>query len=584
MEDDDHTIMPTGSGSADPDATRIQAASAPVPVGLAPSASEGEFLPAGYRLQEFEVQARLGQGGFCIVYKAWDHQLKRTVALKEYMPITMARRLPDCHVAIQSERHRETFDIGRRSFIEEAITLARFDHPALVRVYRNFESNGTAYMVMQVVQGTTLEEVVQAMPGPPSEQWLMDLLDPLTAALQIVHAERIVHRDIAPDNVMILAGSQRPLLLDFGAARQVIGDGTKNPTAMLKPSYAPIEQYPESGLPQGAHTDIYALAGVIHRLLTGAAPPNSQSRVLRDSYQPLATRLAGKYSPRLLKAVDHALALKPENRTATVEVFRRELGLDARQPRPAHPGRDAAPAGRSFGLWAAAGGVAVLGVMAAGLYAWVSSPSDLKVASPAPVEAEPTGQTASAPAPVPMPAPAPAQLPLSPDDAFNRIAQGASPDFRVSLTVESPQLKVEVTSLRIRIQSSQAGHYYVLLHDTDGEVRLLFPNANNARNSIAVGQTITLPPRGPVEVEDLTWAGLGTARLLAIVSATPLDMTAATKDPNEVYRVLLKDMEGARLQAQSPGREIYLGRAICAPGARCDERYGAADGRFSVVP
>lgn len=219
---------------------------ADAPAGRQPAIdADGVSLPAGYRLHEFEVQSKLGQGAL--------HRLQgvrppaQCVALKEYMPNGMARRAGNSEVLPQSPRSQEVFDIGLNSFVKEGVTLAKFDHPALVRVYRTFQANGTAYMIMQLVQGATLEEVARAMPTPPDEAWLLRLLDPLTAALQVVHDERIVHRDIAPDNVMILDGSKQPLLLDFGAARQVIGDSEQAPTAMLKPSYAPVEQYPDLG-------------------------------------------------------------------------------------------------------------------------------------------------------------------------------------------------------------------------------------------------------------------------------------------------------------------------------------------------
>ena len=215
----------------------------PVAVATAPaSADMGNGLPVGTRLGEFELTALLGEGGFGIVYLATDHSLERRVALKEYMPSVLAARSANSQVQVKSERHRETFEAGRKSFVNEARLLASFDHPSLVKVYRFWEANGTAYLVMPFYEGKTLKALLREMASPPDEAWLRNLLGPLTEALAVIHNESCYHRDIAPDNVMMLAGTQRPLLLDFGAARRVIGDMTQALTVILKPGYAPVEQ------------------------------------------------------------------------------------------------------------------------------------------------------------------------------------------------------------------------------------------------------------------------------------------------------------------------------------------------------
>lgn len=611
-DDDDRTLLPPGPGRGGErqsaeykvSGAGIEAPQATAPAPAQPELSAGDdglFLQAGYRLHEFEVQSRLGQGGFCIVYKAFDHQLKRVVALKEYMPSGMARRSGNWEVLPQSPRVQEVFDIGLNSFVKEGVTLAKFDHPALVRVYRTFQANGTAYMVMQLVQGTTLEHVARAMPAPPDEAWLLRLLDPLTAALQVVHDERIVHRDIAPDNVMILEGSKQPLLLDFGAARQVIGDGDQAPTAMLKPSYAPVEQYPDSGHPQGAWTDIYALAGVVHRLVTGKAPPNSQSRILKDAYVPLAERMAGKYSDRFLNAVDHALALRPEQRTQSIAAFRQELGIDDRARQvPSTAAGDGAAKGRRppVVVWAAAAAVA-LGIAGFGVYEWMSTPS-LPAAADAAQTAKAT-PPAAAPAiepPVVTPAPAVAAAPeaaappaLDPAREFDRVLQQQSAAAQVSLTLSKPSLRIGMDPLQMQLKSALDGYFYVLIHDTDSQVRLLFPNSVDSDNRIGAGKTIALPPRvtdpktGLSKSADLVFGEpAGPARLLAIVSTRALDYSMATKSQDGDYRLLLQGQEAGAVQARSPDRSLYLGQLQCEPGKPCPEAYGAAAASFVVTP
>ncbi len=289
-------------------------------------------LPNGTRLGEFELLSLIGEGGFGIVYLAEDHSLARRVALKEYMPSALAARTADLSVQVKSERYRETFAAGLVTFINEARLLASFDHPALAKVYRFWEANGTAYLVMPYYQGRTLRDALRDPRTTVDEPWLLGLLGPLTEALLVLHAEQCYHRDIAPDNVMMLASTEKPLLMDFGAARRVIGDITQALTVILKPGYAPVEQYAEiPGIKQGPWTDVYALAAVVHYAITGKTPPPSVGRLLNDTYVPLAEAAAGRFSAGFLAAIDRALAVRPERRTQTVAELRRALGL----PEPA---------------------------------------------------------------------------------------------------------------------------------------------------------------------------------------------------------------------------------------------------------
>jgi serine/threonine protein kinase len=300
--------------------------------GASPSdnAEDSLSLRIGTRMAEFEITDRIGEGGFSIVYLAMDHSLERTVALKEYMPSSLAARVGATQVQPRSSRYRETFEAGLKSFVNEAKLLAQFDHPALVKVYRFWEANGTAYMVMPFYQGMTLKDATRALPAPPDETWLMTVLAPLTEALMVIHAEHCYHRDIAPDNVLLLAGSGRPLLLDFGAARRVIGDMTQALTVILKPGYAPVEQYAEvPGMKQGPWTDVYALAAVVYWAITGKTPPAAVGRVMSDSFVPLAKCAAGRYTLPFLQAIDRALIVLPEQRTPSIEAFRLDLGLSA---------------------------------------------------------------------------------------------------------------------------------------------------------------------------------------------------------------------------------------------------------------
>jgi serine/threonine protein kinase len=326
LPDDDRTVSQPLPGAGAGGGSVPAPEAAPV---LPARQDSGNALPLGTYLDEFELRSVAGEGGFSIVYRAWDHSLKRQVAVKEYFPSGMVGRSGGTQVVVRSERHVDAFEAGLRSFVEEARLLAQFDHPALIKVYRFWKANGSAYMVMPFCEGITLRDDWRSKPDAPDEASLMTLLDPLTEALGVLHAERWYHRDIAPDNVMLLAGTRRPLLLDFGAARQVIGDMTHALTVILKPGYAPIEQWGEvPGMKQGPWTDVYALAAMIHFAITRRTPPPSVGRLVNDGYEPLARVAAGQYSARFLEAVDHALEVRPERRTQSVEQFRDEIGLN----------------------------------------------------------------------------------------------------------------------------------------------------------------------------------------------------------------------------------------------------------------
>ena len=278
------------------------------PQGAAPPVlpHAGDALPPGTRLGEFEIRQIIGSGGFGIVYLAWDHALEREVALKEYMPVTLAGRGPGPRVTIRSISHEETFALGLRSFVNEARMLARFDHPSLVKVYRFWEDNGTAYMAMPMYHGRTLRQVRQAMgAGSPGEAWCRALIDPLLGALERLHREDVFHRDIAPDNIM-LCDDGKPVLLDFGAARRVIGDKAQALTAILKPHFAPIEQYADvAAMRQGPWTDLYALAATMYYMLTGQPPLPAAPRALHDELPPLTRLQPSGCSQTFLQALDH---------------------------------------------------------------------------------------------------------------------------------------------------------------------------------------------------------------------------------------------------------------------------------------
>jgi serine/threonine protein kinase len=302
------------------DTPNVRPAAAPLPE------DDGEALLPGTRLAEFEIREVLGAGGFGIVYRAWDVALQRDVALKEYMPVSLAGRGANERVTLRSRTYEETFALGLKSFVNEARLLARFDHPALVKVLRFWEANGTAYMSMPLYKGHTLRQLRKEMGSSVlDEAWIRALLEPLLGALEVMHGAAVYHRDIAPDNILWCDGN-RPVLLDFGAARLVLADRTQDVTAILKPQYAPIEQYPDAPLlRQGPWTDLYALAGTCYFMLTRRAPLPATARVLGDDLEPLVQLAPPGCSPRLLEILDWTMAVRPQDRPQSVAQLREAL-------------------------------------------------------------------------------------------------------------------------------------------------------------------------------------------------------------------------------------------------------------------
>ena len=291
-----------------------------------PGSTASSALPAGSRLGEFEITGVIGEGGFGIVYSARDSSLDRIVAIKEYLPAAFASRNNTGMVHVRSDENSKTFNAGLSSFINEARMLAKFSHPGLVEVFRFWEGNGTAYMAMRYYRGVTLREMLRTNPQVVTEQWLCETLDPILVALQELHQEKCYHRDIAPDNILVLPNG-RSVLMDFGAARRIIGGMTRALTTVLKPGYAPIEQYSDDGsMAQGAWTDIYAVGGVLYHAMTGKVPVQAISRMMNDPLKPVGTAARGEFSQNLCDVVMKCLSVMPENRYQTIDELRAALG------------------------------------------------------------------------------------------------------------------------------------------------------------------------------------------------------------------------------------------------------------------
>jgi serine/threonine protein kinase len=585
-------------------------ASAPVPSepGTA-TATDNSLLPIGTRVAEFEISRLIGQGGFGVVYEAWDHTLERVVAIKEYMPSSLANRQADGSVVPLSERHKETFDLGMRSFINEARLLAQFDHPALLKVYRFWQERGTTYMVMPCYKGDTLKEALLAKKDQVNEEWLMGVIDGVTQALAVMHRASCYHRDIAPDNILLLENSGLPVVLDFGAARRVITDMTQAITVILKPGYAPIEQYAETpDMSQGAWTDVYALSAVMHVAITGRSPPPSVARMLNDRYAPLAgnTALQDRFSDRLLAAVDAGLAVRPEARPQSMAQFRMLLGLpgvdeattaqttkamSARSPinsapssastaKPSEQPPSSAQQTKKPPLTLIAAGAASLVIAAAGA-GWWSNNAAPKPSAVSPTGAQPADQVLAASSGAAKPPPAPAAVaaqPFSVSQSLGNLQQTARGGFEVSAKPGKPEVRISKDKLEFQIQSNKAGFAYVYLLNTVGELYLLFPNALDKRNRIESGATLSLPKTSWAMNAD---GPAGTDEFVVLVSEFERDLKTSGIQYEGVFGQfslkILEALEAARGTGPSP----LLGAPICPGGTPCADNYGVSS--FKIV-
>ena len=300
-----------------------------------------QTLPADTDLiGEFRILGLLGSGGFANTYLAADLSLGREVAIKEFFPSDLAIRADSQSVSVKSADLEDRFQWAMGRFVREAQTLAKFRHPSVVRVFRVFNANDTAYIVLEFVQGANMATWLKQLERPPTQAELDFMLVPLLDALEVVHSSGILHRDIKPANIYIREADHTPVLLDFGAAKYAASaarDNAGTTAAIVSKGYSPNEAYSTESRLQGPWTDLYGLAATLCKALTGQPPPEATSRILQDEYVPLAERpeLAGKYRPQFLEAIDNALAVFPKDRPQTVDEFRQRVlpGANGAQPR-----------------------------------------------------------------------------------------------------------------------------------------------------------------------------------------------------------------------------------------------------------
>ncbi|MCH9806981.1 MAG: protein kinase [Alphaproteobacteria bacterium] len=292
---------------------------------------------------DYTVERVLGAGGFGITYLAREMALDRAVTIKEYFPSDFAARKDGFEAVPRSQESAGDYRWGLERFVSEAQTLAKFNHPHIVGVHRYFRANNTAYMVLHYEEGQSLKSWLKNLGRVPRQADLDKVVAPLLDALENIHNADFLHRDIAPDNIIIRKNGQ-PVLIDFGSARGEIARHSKTISALVKPGYSPYEQYAEKNSRQGPWTDIYALGATLYFAVTKKRPPDSVLRVTKDEYRPVSELAMGSYRKRFLRAIDTALAVDISSRPQSVAAWRGELlapdeprrsWLSGRKPPPA---------------------------------------------------------------------------------------------------------------------------------------------------------------------------------------------------------------------------------------------------------
>ena len=288
-------------------------------------AKEAYHIKPGSLLHDrYTVGRAIGFGGFGITYIAWDNKLMQKVAIKEYMPSEYATRVPgNLTVTIYDGERYTEFMTGLQKFLDEAQRLAKFQNvPGIVRILDCFSENLTAYIVMEYLDGMTLKQYLAEHGGKLPYEEAVEFILPVLAALQAVHKEGIIHRDISPDNIFITEDGEVKLL-DFGAARYASTGYSKSLSVILKPGYAPAEQYLSHG-EQGPWSDVYATAATLYRMITGVVPEEALERKEKDTLKP-PSALGAKLPKNAEKAILNALNVRVENRTASAEEFEAQL-------------------------------------------------------------------------------------------------------------------------------------------------------------------------------------------------------------------------------------------------------------------
>ena len=286
------------------------------------SSQANQPLPEGFQLENYRVLRLIASGGFSFVYLAHDEN-EIPVAIKEYLPATLALRTETNPSPVVPEENLATFRYGLKCFFEEGRALATLSHPNVVRVINFFRANDTVYLVMRYERGRTLQEHIHKKTGAIKEDWIRGTFTHLLNGLREVHTNKLLHLDIKPGNIYV-RNDGNPVLIDFGAARQTLTvDGLKLPP-MYTPGFASPEHHRERDK-LGPWSDIYSIGASMYACLAGAGPPTALQRLEKDKMTSVRKGWAGKYSAELLDTIDWCLRLDHMERPQSVLALQKAL-------------------------------------------------------------------------------------------------------------------------------------------------------------------------------------------------------------------------------------------------------------------
>lgn len=414
--------------------------------------------------RRYLVGQLLAQGGFGITYVGFDANLHRKVAIKEYFPSVLSHRNMKTSTVVPSQGGRQHFLTGLKLFMDEARSLARFEkHPHIVNVYDFFESHGTGYMIMQFLEGDSLSAYIAKHGGKLSVKQSLALMLPILDALKALHALQLYHRDISPQNIMI-TDHEVPVLIDFGAARYVVGEQSRSLDVIMKPGYTPFEQLSSRGK-IGPWTDIYACGATLYFMMTGTVPPAAADRISKDELIPLE-RLdelkAQRISAELSDAVLCSLAFGYGDRFQTIDEFEQALkkGANAHQTGSPVPIRKAdnkkSPllTGLKNMFLPVSGAILIVAFLAAGYYFFPLINNIIKT-SPVPTPIETPSNPIISDYAIKISDAQDGSI-IHPVEGVYYIKHGRT----VAVTPE-PDLKIECTAIYGKIRANGAVHYTV---------------------------------------------------------------------------------------------------------------------------
>jgi len=279
-------------------------------------------LPPGFQLDDYRIERQLSLGGFSIVYLATDGA-GTSVAIKEYLPNSLALRGEGDVKPVITAEHIPAFRYGMKCFFEEGRALAKLSHPNVVRVLNFFRANDTVYMVMEYENGRTLQEFIQKNRAGVTENFMRNVFTKLLNGLREVHAHKLLHLDLKPSNVY-MRNDYTPVLIDFGAARQTLALDTPMLKPMYTPGFASPEHYSQREL-LGPWSDIYSVGASMYACLSGSAPQAADARLEKDHLVPAMVRWEWQFSDQLLETIDWCLCLNHLYRPQSVFALQKAL-------------------------------------------------------------------------------------------------------------------------------------------------------------------------------------------------------------------------------------------------------------------